>query len=568
MAPSPHGAAVPAVPVHDTVKRWRPARRRVVETLPRETLFLAQTPQAFRRDVLAAAIDAGRGGASGTDEAMLAEQAGHEVRLVAGDDANVKITTADDLDARPPASPASVAAGRIGTGYDLHVFAEGRPLILGGVRIPCDRGLRGHSDADAVCHAVTDAILGAADLGDIGRLFPDTDPALEGRRQPGAARRRRARVRDAGWQVVNVDVVVIAERPKIGPHRGGDAGVAGRPLGVDPGASRSRARPTKASTPPAAARRWRCTRSRSSRGAAVRPGHDRLRRARRAFEALRAGPGDAPVAGPRGRAARRRPNRRTADLVAEAKRAGVPVDTISEEQASRLSSGRPHQGMIAEVQAPEDWTPADLVAAARAPALARRPRRHRGSAQPGRHPAHRRRRRRVDGVVRQARRSAPLDGAVGKTSAGAVAHLKIATVVNVTRALEELKEAGVWTVGLASVRGRRLRPDRSHRPDGDRGRRRGHRTPASGPGGLRLRRRHPYGRPGVEPERLGGDRRRALRGGPAAPPLTAPAEPVLYLEVLVGRTVLPSVPVASTGPDSGRMGLATGIGFAGGWPAC
>ena len=97
------GAVVPAVPVHDTVKQVGAGRRRASSaTLPRETLFLAQTPQAFRRDVLAAAIDAGRGGASGTDEAMLAEQAGHEVRLVAGDDANVKITTAD----RPGAGPA------------------------------------------------------------------------------------------------------------------------------------------------------------------------------------------------------------------------------------------------------------------------------------------------------------------------------------------------------------------------------------------------------------------------------------------------------------------------------
>jgi 2-C-methyl-D-erythritol 4-phosphate cytidylyltransferase/2-C-methyl-D-erythritol 2,4-cyclodiphosphate synthase len=228
------GAVVPAVPVHDTVKQVAPGETRVVGTLPRETLFLAQTPQAFRRDVLAAAIDAGRGGASGTDEAMLAEQAGHEVRLVAGDDANVKITTAADLErARTRSSP---PAFRIGTGYDLHVFAEGRPLILGGVRIPYDRGLRGHSDADAVCHAVTDAILGAANLGDIGRLFPDTDPRHKDADSLVLLADAASRVRDAGWQVVNVDVVVIAERPKIGPHAAAmQASLAG-PLGVDPGA--------------------------------------------------------------------------------------------------------------------------------------------------------------------------------------------------------------------------------------------------------------------------------------------------------------------------------------------
>ena len=165
------------------------------------------------------------------------------------------------------------------------------------------------------------------------------------------------------------------------------------------------------------------------------------------FEALRAGratrlslvarPGGAPPA-----------NRRTADLVSEAKRAGVPVDTVSEDQASRLAGGRPHQGVLAEVQAPQDWTPADLVAAARTPGLfvvldGIEDPHNLGAILRTADAAG------VDGVVRQARRSAPLEGAVAKTSAGAVAHLRISTVVNVTRALEELKEAGVWTVGLA-----------------------------------------------------------------------------------------------------------------------
>jgi len=233
------GAVVPAVPVHDTVKQVVPGDTRVTATLPRETLFLAQTPQAFRREVLAAAIDAGRAGASGTDEAMLAEQAGHEVRLVAGDEANVKITTAADLERARAVSPsdrATAPAFRIGTGYDLHVFAEGRPLILGGVRIPYDRGLRGHSDADAVCHAVTDAILGAANLGDIGRLFPDTDPRYRDADSLVLLADAAARVRDAGWQVVNVDVVVIAERPKIGPHAAAMQAALAGPLAVEAGA--------------------------------------------------------------------------------------------------------------------------------------------------------------------------------------------------------------------------------------------------------------------------------------------------------------------------------------------
>ena len=165
------------------------------------------------------------------------------------------------------------------------------------------------------------------------------------------------------------------------------------------------------------------------------------------FEALRAGratrlslvarPGGAPPA-----------NRRTADLVSEAKRAGVPVDTVSEDHASRLAGGRPHQGVLAEVQAPQDWTPADLVAGARTPGLfvvldGIEDPHNLGAILRTADAAG------VDGVVRQARRSAPLEGAVAKTSAGAVAHLRISTVVNVTRALEELKEAGVWTVGLA-----------------------------------------------------------------------------------------------------------------------
>ncbi len=228
----PYGAVVPVAPIHDTVKEVEAGGgTRIIATLPRERLFLAQTPQGFRRQVLADAIDAGRRGASGTDEAMLAEQAGHSVHVVPGDEANVKITTAADLArARDRSAP---PAFRIGTGYDLHVFAEGRPLILGGVRIPYDRGLKGHSDADAVCHAITDAILGAANLGDIGRLFPDTDPRYKDADSLALLADAAARVRAAGWQVVNVDVVVIAERPKIGPHAAAMQRSLAVTLGVD-----------------------------------------------------------------------------------------------------------------------------------------------------------------------------------------------------------------------------------------------------------------------------------------------------------------------------------------------
>ncbi len=217
------GAAIAAVPVHDTVKQAadREGVPFIARTLPRETLHLAQTPQGFRRDVLAAAIAQG-GAADVTDEAGWAERAGYPVRLVLGDPDNLKITTARDL-ARAEAvlgaaRQASSGIMRIGTGYDLHRLVEGRPLILGGVRIPFERGLLGHSDADVICHAITDAILGAANLGDIGRLFPDTDPRWKDADSLALLADARGRVSAAGWSIVNVDVVVIAQKPKIGPH--------------------------------------------------------------------------------------------------------------------------------------------------------------------------------------------------------------------------------------------------------------------------------------------------------------------------------------------------------------
>ncbi len=214
------GAAIAAVPVHDTVKQSadRDGLAFIARTVPRETLHLAQTPQGFRREVLAAAIAHG-GDSDVTDEAGWAERAGYPVRLVLGDPDNLKITTERDL-ARAEAllGAARPHAMRVGTGYDLHRLVEGRPLILGGVGIPFERGLIGHSDADAVCHAVTDAILGAANLGDIGGLFPDTDPRWKDASSLALLADARARVTAAGWALVNVDIVVVAQQPKIGPH--------------------------------------------------------------------------------------------------------------------------------------------------------------------------------------------------------------------------------------------------------------------------------------------------------------------------------------------------------------
>ena len=216
-AAAAHGAAIAALQSRDTVKRVA-GDGRITETIPRETIYLAQTPQAFRRDVLAAAIELGRSGVEATDEAMLAERAGYQVHVVDGDPGNVKVTTSADLDAaraRMASTGKPARTGRAGTGYDLHRLVEGRPLILGGVTVPSDKGALGHSDADVVCHAATDAILGAVGLGDIGRHFPDTDPRWKDADSLVLLREAARMVRDHGYEVGNLDVTVILERPKI-----------------------------------------------------------------------------------------------------------------------------------------------------------------------------------------------------------------------------------------------------------------------------------------------------------------------------------------------------------------
>lgn len=230
-AASESGAAIAAVRARDTVKR-ADAHGAITATLPREEIFLAQTPQAFRvgvlRDALAMPGDA-------TDEAMLAERAGHVVRVVDGDPRNLKITTPDDLqNAERLLGLGAAPALRIGNGYDLHRLVPGRPLILGGVTIPFEKGLEAYSDGDAVAHAVTDAILGAAGAGDIGRHFPDTDPAWKGANSLDLLGRAATIVRAAGFALVNADVVVIAQRPKLVPHVDAIRANLARALGADP----------------------------------------------------------------------------------------------------------------------------------------------------------------------------------------------------------------------------------------------------------------------------------------------------------------------------------------------
>jgi 2-C-methyl-D-erythritol 4-phosphate cytidylyltransferase/2-C-methyl-D-erythritol 2,4-cyclodiphosphate synthase len=184
------------------------------------------------RDALAIASTA----MNATDEAMLAEAAGHHVHLVEGDPRNLKITTPEDMmlaEAMAQRDPRPARTGRAGLGYDLHRLVEGRPLILGGVTIPSDRGPVGHSDADVICHAITDAVLGAAGLGDIGRHFPDTDPRWKDASSLDLLRRAVAMLPDQGLQVGNVDVTVILERPKIKDHVDAIRAALSDALGVD-----------------------------------------------------------------------------------------------------------------------------------------------------------------------------------------------------------------------------------------------------------------------------------------------------------------------------------------------
>lgn len=225
VAAAESGAAVAAVASRDTVKHAS-ADRFVQETLPRERIYLAQTPQAFQRRVLRDALALAERGQDVTDEATLAERAGFPVRIVEGEHSNIKITVPDDVPIAEALAERESrggarhddGGGRMGIGYDLHRLVEGRPLILAGVTIPFEKGLLGHSDADVVCHAVTDAVLGAAALGDIGRHFPDTDPQYEGASSVDLLTRATLLVRAAGFAIANVDVVVIAQRPKLAPH--------------------------------------------------------------------------------------------------------------------------------------------------------------------------------------------------------------------------------------------------------------------------------------------------------------------------------------------------------------
>ncbi len=218
------GAAAPAVPVKDTIKQAVPGDGKTVpeaclvhSTPDRSTLYAVQTPQCFDRTQYLAALqelDAEKARLV-TDDCSLFELTGRSVQLTQGDYANLKITTREDL---PRPVQKEETRMRIGHGYDVHRLVEGRKLILGGVEIPFEKGLLGHSDADVLAHAVMDAVLGAAALGDIGQHFPDNDPAYAGADSLELARHVARILSEHGWRVENIDATILCQRPKLAPH--------------------------------------------------------------------------------------------------------------------------------------------------------------------------------------------------------------------------------------------------------------------------------------------------------------------------------------------------------------
>ncbi len=215
-AASKTGAAIPAIAARDTVKR-SVDNLRITETLPRQQIWLAQTPQVFETGRIRQAHEKAKiDGYYGTDDASLIEYIGGDVDIVEGEPGNIKITSPEDLAYISAMKGTPIFPDiRVGQGYDVHRLEPGRKLILGGVEIPHDKGLMGHSDADALLHAITDAIIGALALGDIGSHFPDTDPANKGLDSRIFLRKAVELAFVRGYRLSNIDSVVVAERPKL-----------------------------------------------------------------------------------------------------------------------------------------------------------------------------------------------------------------------------------------------------------------------------------------------------------------------------------------------------------------
>ena len=230
-----HHAAIAALPIVDTLKRASPSGM-ICETVDRARLWQAQTPQGFRFPEILNAHRraAAEGKNSFTDDAALAEWAGLDVKLVDGNADNVKLTTSEDIASADRRLSVAMIETRSASGFDVHRFTDGDHVWLGGVKIPHSAKLEGHSDADVVLHALTDALLGTIGDGDIGQHFPPSDPQWKGAAShlflEDAARRVRAR----GGRIVNVDVTILAEAPKVGPYRSAMQAAIGAALGLTP----------------------------------------------------------------------------------------------------------------------------------------------------------------------------------------------------------------------------------------------------------------------------------------------------------------------------------------------
>lgn len=216
-------AALLATPVTDTIKRKSATR---LETLDRSTLWAAQTPQAFSYDLIKLAHEeAKKRGYYGTDDASLVERLDREVAIVKGSYDNIKLTTPEDLHKaeaylsnQRKGKVEDVPMFRVGQGFDVHQLTDGRPCIIGGVEIPYEKGLLGHSDADVLLHTIADACLGAIGEGDIGKHFPDTDPTFKDADSGKLLQHVWKMVKDHGYALGNMDCTVIAQAPKMAPY--------------------------------------------------------------------------------------------------------------------------------------------------------------------------------------------------------------------------------------------------------------------------------------------------------------------------------------------------------------
>jgi 2-C-methyl-D-erythritol 4-phosphate cytidylyltransferase/2-C-methyl-D-erythritol 2,4-cyclodiphosphate synthase len=212
-----HGAAIPVVPVAETLKRVD--GERIAETVDRSGLATAQTPQGIRRGLFRTALDSSQATAGiWTDEAALLEACRIPVHVVPGDAANLKVTVPADLARATFLLTGSDSTRRTGIGHDAHPFGPGEPLRIGGVEIPGAPRLHGHSDGDVVLHAVADALLGAAGLGDLGRLFPADASTPAGIDSRGLLAAVVTRLADAGWRPAGVDLTIVALRPRLGEY--------------------------------------------------------------------------------------------------------------------------------------------------------------------------------------------------------------------------------------------------------------------------------------------------------------------------------------------------------------